>query len=910
MGINSKFEELKENGKLPSPKGVALRVIELIDIDATNQDIAYTIKADPALSSRIIKIANAKISYQTRPIASIADAVTILGFNTVRQLTLGLSLMDGNCNGACEQFDYQDFWAHSLLTAITAQNMILSSGIGSTEEVFILGLMVKIGSLSLASAHPQQYARILSAATNNPDSTLIQIERNEFGYDHNQLTQALLEDWGLPRLFQEVALHHEDLGQSNFQVDSRQWRLLHVMHISDLFSQVCLSKDSHQRKLLPKLMFVSSRLGIETDALANLCDKSVHEWHEWSKLCGIRSVEFTPFKKLLEAVPLASGMVNIGDEIPGDSVTFYKLRVLLIDDDRTILLLTRKLLDKAGHTVVTASNGVEGLGLIDKFQPQLIMTDWMMPEMDGIEFCKSLRQNPSWCNIYAFIMTAQEGIDRLVEAFEAGANDYITKPINPKVLIARLRAAQRVVQLQEGMENDRQQLKKFADELAVFNQRLRKSDVSMRAILENSPYMTWLKDINGHYINVNKAYVSYTHASNADELIMKTDFDLWPKDIAERNRTYDLEVIASGKQKRFEESSFEGNTVRWIETFRTPVIDLNGKVLGTTGFARDITDRKQTEAELRIAATAFETQEGMFVTDTNMTILRVNHAFTEITGFTAIEAIGKTPRLLKSGRHDKTFYEVMWKSIHDHGSWHGEILNRRKSGEIYPEQLTITAVKEPNNKITHFVASMRDITDRKKTEEQILKLAFHDTLTQLPNRRLLIERLGQTMANRRRSSRFGALIFLDLDNFKPLNDIHGHNVGDLLLIEVARRISQCVREEDTVARFGGDEFVVLLSELSMNKTESVTQASKVAEKIRSALADPYRLVLPQDINTGIAIEHQCTSSIGVALFFDHQTEQSDLLKFSDQAMYQAKQEGRNRVVISQESLSEAKASAL
>ena len=186
---------------------------------------------------------------------------------------------------------------------------------------------------------------------------------------------------------------------------------------------------------------------------------------------------------------------------------------------------------------------------------------------------------------------------------------------------------------------------------------------------------------------------------------------------------------------------------------------------------------------------------------------------------------------------------------------------------------------------------LTDITERIKNEEEIRKLAFYDTLTQLPNRRLLADRLDQAMAAGKRSGRYGALMFVDLDNFKPLNDRHGHNMGDLLLIEAARRITRCLREMDTVARFGGDEFVVLLGELDVDQAGSVTQAGVVAEKIRAALAEIYQLKT-HDMNT---LEHHCTASIGVTLFREHLNSATDILKWADMAMYQAKAEGRDRV---------------
>lgn len=472
MTSNSRFEEIKAKYQLPSPMGAALRVVQLTqEDDVTNQEIARAIKADPALSGRIIKAANLLVAYQTRPVVSVVDAVTILGLNTVRQLVLGLSLVDNNSKGACQKFDYQYFWAHSLLTAIAAQNLVLNSGIGAPEEVFILGLLGQIGSLALASAYPQEYSLILEKVAAQAGAGLADLERAEFGIDHNQMTQAMLADWGMPQVFQEVALHHEDPAQSDAAQGSRNWRMLHVQHVADYLSRMCLAPEQHRRKMVPKLILMATRLGVESDMLTGIGDKAVQTWREWSKLFGIRSIEIPPFAKLLEAVPLAPDIRDIG-ELPKSTDKSYNLRILLVDDDRATLLLMKMLLEQAGHTVALAHDGIEALHMVEKFAPQLIIADWVMPRMDGIEFCKALRQNPAWRNIYVFVMTAQEGTDRLVEAFEAGANDYLTKPINIKVLGARLGAGQRVVQLQEELEFDRQELHKFAAELAASNQRL------------------------------------------------------------------------------------------------------------------------------------------------------------------------------------------------------------------------------------------------------------------------------------------------------------------------------------------------------------------------------------------------------------------------------------------------------
>ena len=305
------------------------------------------------------------------------------------------------------------------------------------------------------------------------------------------------------------------------------------------------------------------------------------------------------------------------------------------------------------------------------------------------------------------------------------------------------------------------------------------------------------------------------------------------------------------------------------------------------GVVLDITERRQAEQQLRIAATAFETQEGMFISDANGIILRANQAFSQITGYSTQEIVGKTPAVLKSGRHDAAFYAAMWSSIKKTGSWHGEIWNRRKCGDVYPEWLTITAVKGANGEINNFVATLTDITLRKAAEEEIKRLAFYDPLTGLPNRRLLLDRLTQALASSRRSGQDGAVMFIDLDKFKSLNDAYGHKCGDLLLQQVGQRLLDCVRAGDSVARLGGDEFVVMLENLTPDPNLLVAQVESVGLKILSTLSRPYLIENHQ---------HDCTSSIGVSLFSDAPDSVEDLLKQADTAMYAAKEYGRNTLL--------------
>ena len=332
----------------------------------------------------------------------------------------------------------------------------------------------------------------------------------------------------------------------------------------------------------------------------------------------------------------------------------------------------------------------------------------------------------------------------------------------------------------------------------------------------------------------------------------------------------------------------------------THVIELSSLARGINDMTarlqqENVSLHKQMEEATRIAAIAFESHEGMVVTDADGVIIRVNSAFTKITGYTDRDAVGRTTSLLKSGHHDVDFYIAMWECISSTGSWQGEIWNRHKNGEIYPAWVTITGVKREDGKVAYYVATYTDITSRKAAENEIKNLAFYDALTQLPNRRMLIDRLGLTMAASKRSGQYGAVMFLDLDNFKPLNDKYGHAVGDFLLIEVARRLISCVREGDTIARFGGDEFVVMLSELDADKVESINQAGIVAEKIRVILAEPYVLSIQQNSSITNNVYHHCTSSIGVVMFVNHEVSPETILAWADMAMYKAKRDGRNSI---------------
>lgn len=287
------------------------------------------------------------------------------------------------------------------------------------------------------------------------------------------------------------------------------------------------------------------------------------------------------------------------------------------------------------------------------------------------------------------------------------------------------------------------------------------------------------------------------------------------------------------------------------------------------------------EKQLKLHATAFlNAQEGIFLTDAAGNILDVNPAFTRITGWERSEVIGRNPRVLKSGRHDRAFYAAMWKSISETGSWRGEIWNRNKHGEIYPEMLSISAVRDETGQLINYVAVFADISRIKAQEQQLTRIAYFDALTELPNRMLLADRLVQGISQTRRSQSTMAVCYLDLDGFKPINDTWGHDVGDKVLVEMAHRLQQAVRGGDTVARLGGDEFVLLLLGL-----KGIDDCNEAIERLLQQIAQPIPF---------LSEAATITASIGVTLFPLDDADPDTLLRHADQAMYQAKQAGKNR----------------
>ncbi len=405
----------------------------------------------------------------------------------------------------------------------------------------------------------------------------------------------------------------------------------------------------------------------------------------------------------------------------------------------------------------------------------------------------------------------------------------------------------------------------------------------LNSILDNLTSYIYLKDTEGRYVYVNRMVCELWNKS-LDEVVGRTDEDFFDRETVAKIRDTDRRVLVQGESVRLEESNLnlvDGRcTTYW--SIKLPLRDQENRIYGLVGISTDITERKEVEEKLQLSARVFsEAHEGILITDAEGLIIDVNPTFSEITGYSREEAIGQKPNMLKSGKQGNDFYSAMWLDLDKQGFWQGELWNRRKDGSLYAELLSISALRDNQGQIRHYIALFSDITQSKHQQQRLELLAHYDSLTHLPNRMLFSDRFNQAIARcKREPSNMLAVCYLDLDGFKQVNDTLGHDAGDTLLVQVAERIKSMLREEDTVSRLGGDEFAMLLGDI-----RSIDQCQQAMDRIHHAIAQPYLLG-----NESVVIG----ASSGVALYPQDNSDPDTLLRHADQAMYQAKLAGRNR----------------
>jgi diguanylate cyclase (GGDEF)-like protein/PAS domain S-box-containing protein len=411
------------------------------------------------------------------------------------------------------------------------------------------------------------------------------------------------------------------------------------------------------------------------------------------------------------------------------------------------------------------------------------------------------------------------------------------------------------------------------------------------AIVDNAPALISVFDTEGRLLLCNRQFEKAVRHQRA-EILGQQRPSFLPADVAAEHLANDRQVLRDGNVLSIEESNLEDDGVHTYLTVKCPLYGSDEQAIAVVGISTDITARKKIENELLLASTVYDnTADGIVITEPDGTIVSINRAFTEITGYSEHEAVGAKPSILKSERQQEDYYQRMWASLRESGVWQGEIWNRRKNGELFPEWLTITALKDPLGEVRNYVGVFSDISAIKRSQADLERLAHFDPLTDLPNRVLFHDRLSHAFERAERYHHRVAVMLLDLDGFKTVNDSLGHPVGDRLLQLVAERLKTCVRVEDTVSRLGGDEFAIILAEL--DRGEDVID---VARKILLSAQKPF------DIGGHSAL---VTTSIGIAVFPDDGQQPDVLLRNADAAMYQAKESGRNTYRYYQQEMTQA-----
>jgi two-component system CheB/CheR fusion protein len=407
-------------------------------------------------------------------------------------------------------------------------------------------------------------------------------------------------------------------------------------------------------------------------------------------------------------------------------------------------------------------------------------------------------------------------------------------------------------------------------DLVSAQEQIIRNEERLLSIMNHSVSLVSLKDVSGRYEFVNQCFENLFQIK-ANQVIGKTDKQLFGDEISTLLRKSDLKVLAQmDAVESIDELTLAAGTV-WLQAIRFPIFDRDGVISGICTQASDVTQKRHAEEQLRLAAKVFDRSgEAILITDPKGNIVTVNDSFTTVTGYTLSEVIGKNPSVLSSGKHSKEFYDDLWQHIVEHGSW---------QGEIYPEWLTINSVLDEDHNVLNYVAIFSDITAIKSSQRRIEFLATHDELTGIPNRSLLLDRLKHSLVQAKRQNHSLAIFFIDLDNFKNINDSLGHDVGDLLLKEATERLKHCIRDMDTLARLGGDEFVVLLVDVSLEKINAI------ATHMIDSLAASFRIA---DANLFVS------GSVGISLFPNDGEDSVSLLKNADTAMYRSKENGRNQ----------------
>lgn len=470
------YEQIKDTGALPSPSGVALEILRLVENEGTTiETIAALIERDPALSARLLRLVNAPCSGVSRRVGSILLAAKLLGLRTVKTLALGFSLLSNNRAGRCVEFDYEWFWSESLGRAVAVRNLTAHLSMCAPDVAFTIGLLSRIGRLALATAFPGEYARALQLAASGKAGGLARIERELFQLDHNDLAADMLSDWRLPPVFCDAVRFQDSPELDTAQLDPLARQLAQTVHLGGLVARV-LSRGG-AGPAAEELAGQVRALSICPETFAQLFETIRQAWQEMGEVLEVQTREPHSPGDFHGPTPAHSG--SRAGRTPGFHAAPSQggpgteaLRILVVDDDPASLRLMEECLTAEGYRVVSATNGAEALEIDLREAPQMIIADWMMPAIDGLELCRRLRAQLGGAFVYIIIATAHSDRDRNVEALEAGANEFLSKPYKRDELMARVRAGERTVRLHAELARKNHEILYYNTMLDAANARL------------------------------------------------------------------------------------------------------------------------------------------------------------------------------------------------------------------------------------------------------------------------------------------------------------------------------------------------------------------------------------------------------------------------------------------------------
>ncbi len=461
----ARFNELKISGNLPSPKGTVLKVMQLSEHNNVPlPELIAALNTDPVMIGRLLKVANSAAFVRSRPaVALTPDVLMSIGLNTVHQVALTFALVAEYRRGQCKAFDYDRHWSRALACGAAMQQLGMQLRLAPAGELFTLGIMSTIGQLSMATLHPDAYSELIREHGHPYDPRMSEAESQLFGYTHLEVAAALLRDWGLPAMFCEAVSHQEAPETLRQPENSRTARLTRCLQLANRMAELFLLSGEFRVQRYADLKKQAVQLDIDIGHFARLCDEALREWRDWNAQLGIASPDEEPFAVLERRQAIAPRQESPDNEQEA-------MHILVVEDEPSQRLLLRRLLELLGHRVDVAANGQEAFELVVQQPPQVVITDLAMPEMDGLELIRKLRATPAGRQLYIIVLTVLDDEDSLEEVFGSGADDFISKPIPPRILQARLLAGQRIIQEQRNLLMQQEQLKRHLEALSIDNQ--------------------------------------------------------------------------------------------------------------------------------------------------------------------------------------------------------------------------------------------------------------------------------------------------------------------------------------------------------------------------------------------------------------------------------------------------------